>query len=253
MPQLYLTSSQIDSAVRKLYSKNGYIVLSQVRNGTGYERRQVRTADMVAISTWPSRGLSIEGIEVKSDKSDLRREIENPAKADAIATYCHSWWLAFPTGLDEGVMIPPNWGTISVNEKLVAKITKPASALEPKPMDALLVCSILRNFSEGYIPLAEVEPRIQAAREEERKVAQSNKGYREKELEDILKDFSGHSGIDLRLHRWTAGKIGEAVKLIVALQDRPISEILRARQCLSDGLAGIDAALSALDNSPKLK
>ena len=51
----------------------------------GFERRQVRTADMMAISTWPSRGLYAVGIEIKVNSSDLAKELASPSKADDIA------------------------------------------------------------------------------------------------------------------------------------------------------------------------
>lgn len=250
--QLYLTATQIDAAVRKLYAKNGYVVLSEVRNGTGYEKR-VRTADMVVISTWPSRGLFAEGIEIKSDKGDLRRELEHPEKADEIARFCTRWWIAIPEGLSEGLLIPANWGIISVDDKLKATVSKPGLMLTPVTMDALFVCSVLRNFSEGYVPMAEVQPLIAKAKEEERKNAEHNKGYRLKELEEKLKAFLEHSGIDLLNEKsWGMRSIGEAVRLIAALREQPINNIIQAKQSLSAGLSAIDAALDILDTSEKL-
>lgn len=245
--QIYLTAPQIETAVRKIYVKNGYLCLSQVRNGTGFERRTTRTADMVAVSTWPSRGLFIEGIEIKSSKSDLQRELERPDKAEEIASYCRHWWLACAVGLDEGVMLPPNWGVISVNDKLVAKISKPAAVLTPKPMDALLVCSMLRSFAESYVPLSEVEPRIKAACEVERKNWEAGQSNRLSNLELAVKAFHESSGIDLMNNRWEAGNIGMAVKLISSLRGRPVDEIASAKASLRAGLESIEAALSVLD------
>lgn len=254
MPQLHLTSSQIELAVRELYKKNGYVVLSQVRNGTGYEKR-ARTSDMLAVSTWPSRGLFIEGIEIKSDKGDLRRELENPAKAEEIAAYCQHWWIACALGLTDGLLIPPNWGVIAVSETLKAKVIKPAATLNPKPLDALLVCSILRNFAEGYVPMAEVNPLVAAAREEGRKGGQFDRSHRLTQLEDCIVRFKTASGIDLMGDRghpiWNMGAIGDAVKLIVALEGKPVNEIARAKAALVAGVSAIDAALAVMDQKIK--
>lgn len=141
---LYLQADQISAAVRKLYAKNGYVVLSQVRNGTGYARPD-RTADMLVVSTWPSRGLHAEGIEIKSSRSDLMRELSKPEKADEIARYCQHWWLAVPEGLITADMIvPETWGVITVNEKLNAKHSRPVGAavkliaeLRGRPVDQI--------------------------------------------------------------------------------------------------------------------
>lgn len=250
MAQIYLTAIQIDGAVRKLYSKNGYVVLSEVRNGTGYARRTVRTADMVAVSTWPSRGLFLEGIEIKSDKYDLQRELERPEKADAMAGYCRLWWLACAEGLTDGLMIPPNWGVITVDKKLVAKVSQQAKSLEPKPMDELLVCSILRNFAEGYIPRTDLNPLLADAREAERIRAQADIGHRHKQLEKAVTEFQDASGIEILSPNgyasWELGRIGEAVKILIAMKNKPLEEIRAARDSMKAMVECIDTALGLI-------
>ena len=246
---LFLRADQIDQAVRELYRKGGYTVLSQVRNGTGFERAP-RTADVLAISTWPSRGLFAEGIEIKVSKSDLVKELSMPQKAHEIARYCKHWWLAVSEGLvDETVMVPPTWGVIEVNDKLKAKVTRRAEVLEAAPMDALFVCSILRNFSESYVHCSEIESRIKTAREEEQKRADTMRGYRLKELETAFQRFKAASGIDLITDRghpvWEIGEIGKAVKLITSLRHSPIEEIQAIQATLQASLAAVEEALRA--------
>ena len=72
--------------VEKKYPGPAWVVLAEVCNGTGFAAN--RWADAVAFGVWPSRGLRIVGFELKSSRSDWRRELENPAKADDIACYC---------------------------------------------------------------------------------------------------------------------------------------------------------------------
>jgi hypothetical protein len=247
---MYLKAGQIYAAVRALYAKNGYTVLSEVRNGTGFSKA-VRTADMLAISTWPSRGLYCEGFEIKSSRSDLARELATPEKADEIAKYCLYWWLAVPEGLvSEGMLVPPAWGVIEVNDKLKATVRVKAKALQPVPMDELFVCAVLRNFAESHIPLAEVEPKIEAARKEALANAKASAGARLKELEGAVAKFKAESGIDLLDQwghpTWELGSIAEAVRLIVSMRGRPVQELLEAKQALLDGAAAINAALGPL-------
>jgi hypothetical protein len=253
---IYLRAFEIEQAVRKLYSKNGFTVLSQVRNGTGFSKSP-RTADMLAVSTWPSRGLYVEGFEIKSSAGDLRRELALPEKADDIARYCAYWWLAVPEGLTDNEMIPPNWGVISVDAKLKATVVTKATRMTPIPMDDLFVCSTLRNFAEGYTPLSEVQPLIERARKEERESAESMRNYRLKSLEEGFATFKEHSGIDLIERNghpvWDLGSIADAVRLIVALKGRPVAEIMRAKQALTAGVEAINAALGILDDSPKME
>lgn len=257
MSKIFLKADQIDAAVRELYSKNGLTVLSQVRNGTGYERRTVRTADMLMVSTWPSRGLYCEGVEIKVSRGDLQRELENPAKADDIAKFCTRWWLAVPEGLTEGCMVPPTWGVIEVDGKLKAKVAKQAGALDAIPMDTLFVCSVLRNFGESYIPKHQVQPEIEKAKKDSEEAAKVRESYQIKHLRSTvdlyvekLTEFRDKTGIDLltgdRELAWDVGRIGDAVKLIVEFRGRPIDQMLNAKKALAMGIDAIDAALGPL-------
>ncbi len=245
------TAGEIDRAVRGLYQKNGYVVLSEVRNGTGYEKR-VRTADMIAVSTWPSRGLFLEGLEIKVSRSDLSRELAQPEKADALARYCTYWWIAVPDDLiTPEMMIPETWGIVAVNEKGKASVSRKAARLSPEPLDALLLCSILRNFAESYVHCSELEPRIAAARKDGEHSARIDREYRLKELEGAVADFQKTSGINLmgehNHRRWDLGNVGEAVRLICTLKGRPLSELADAKAALIAASSAIDAALSVMD------
>src|SRR5262245_2299599 len=84
------------------------VMLREVRNGTGYAK-QVRTADAVVVSVWPSRGVWLGGIEVKVSRSDWLRELKDPTKAAEIQKYCNYWWLASPEGVCEPGELPENW------------------------------------------------------------------------------------------------------------------------------------------------
>lgn len=244
---LYLTEKQVDVAVRKFYAKNGNVVLSQVRNGTGFAKA-ARTADLLSVSTWPSRGLYCEGVEIKVSRSDLAHELATPQKADEMAQYCTYWWIAGPRGLlNDSLTLPDSWGFIEVSEKLVARIAIPAQRLTPKPMDALLVCSIIRTFESSHVHLDEVEPRIKAEKEKAVKEAASYRDHENKRLNEAMKEFQEHSGVDLyekgRLS-WGMSGIGEAVRLVNNLHRRPMEEVLNAKNALQLSMNAIDACIS---------
>jgi hypothetical protein len=248
--QLYLTAGQVEEAVRKMYAHNAYIVLSQVRNGTGFAKAP-RTADMLAISTWPSRGLYAIGIEIKVNKYDLQKELANPKKAEEIAKNCKHWFVAIPEGLDDDVIVPVDWGIITVNAKLKAKVQRTAT-LKPVPMDELFVCSILRNFAENYVARADIQSEIKTAVDVATKNWEAQKNSRLTELEEGVKRFKEHSGIDLldtrygHFHYYTKD-IGEAIKLITAMRSQPAEKIRCARESLKAGLDAVDAALAVMD------
>lgn len=248
---IYLTAFQIDKALREHYAKNGYVCLSQVRNGTGFEKRQVRTADMLAISTWPSRGLFAEGVEIKVSTGDLARELANPAKAEEIAQHCTYWWIAGPEGIADKATLPDNWGLITVNEKLKAKVSIPAKRLEPKPMDQLFVCACLRSFSEAYVPKSDVNDRVKAEMEEGIKRAVNLRASRLEELESAVSQFKEHSGIDL-LTKWGHPRydlkdVGEAITALMSLRQTNVEHLERTRASMEAGIGVLDLAITSLN------
>ncbi len=255
---IHLRAEEVEVAVGDLYRKNGNIVLSQVRNGTGYARN-VRTADMLAISTWPSRGLYAEGIEVKVSRSDLQRELENPAKADDIARFCKYWWLAAPKGLADTLTIPDNWGLIEVDAsrkeeggvlKLKTSIAKKANVLDPQPMDTLFVCAVLRSFADTHVLKSAVQKQIDDAVKKGVEQRIHDRGSRLSELEAAITAFKEKSGIDLMGDyghiSWQVPEIANAVKLILDMRGRPLEEMANARKALMMGVSAIDAAVGGL-------
>lgn len=149
-----LHSGQVETLLRKHFCGPHYAFLPQVRNGTGFTRRTTRTADAVAMGTWPSRGLHLHGIEIKVDLQDFKREIANPAKAEDIAKYCHYWWLAVSHEKVAPLeMVPTNWGLLVVSEDgTQMRVAKQAVLLTPLAPDHPLLASVMRNMAEEYIP-----------------------------------------------------------------------------------------------------
>lgn len=136
------------TALRKRFPAPAWAYFEEVRNGTGYARRTTRTADALAFSLWPSRGIELHGVEVKVSRGDWLRERDNPEKAEEIGKFCNRWWLATEEGVVEDVSeVPPAWGWLCMRgKKLVA--VREAPLREAKPLDLLMVASILRRASE---------------------------------------------------------------------------------------------------------
>lgn len=86
-------------------------------------------------SLWPSRGITITGIEYKRSRPDFLREIKDGAKAESIAAYCHHWAVLVPAELLHIDEIPPLWGlfTISKSGKIQTAKKPPAQeAVKPR-------------------------------------------------------------------------------------------------------------------------
>lgn len=124
-----------------------YVLIEEVAPGTGFSGPS-RYADVVALSTWPSRGLTLEGFELKASKADLRRELADPSKHKAIARYCDEWSLVvYRRSILEGLEIPKDWGLWCVDDATGEKlelIRKPEKRT-PDPWPRAFICSLVRN------------------------------------------------------------------------------------------------------------
>ncbi|MET7713721.1 hypothetical protein [Streptomyces sp. NPDC005407] len=108
-----------------------------------------RRADAVHIGLWSSRGAGrIDVCELKTSRSDFRRELENPAKAEAWWPYSTTFSIVSP-GIDitPPEELPPGWGLLIPNPRAGARrfktVVKPAER-EPKLTIGLLL-TLLKN------------------------------------------------------------------------------------------------------------
>jgi len=106
-------AASIYDAIVAAHAAPEWSVFAEVSDATG--GRASRRADALALNLWPSRGLEIRGFEIKVSRSDLKRELDDPSKADAIGVYCHTWSLAVPKNLVRpSDPVPPAWGIFEV-------------------------------------------------------------------------------------------------------------------------------------------
>lgn len=160
-----MNTAQVKAAIRNYYPTNEYALMWEVGNTTGASAR--RFADAVVVSLWPSRGLTITGIEIKVSRSDWRREIENPAKAEAIAKFCDFWTIVTPEGIVQEHELPFNWGHMVVNEKGAIRVVKKPLTLEPEPLSRGFVAAMLRRASEADASVIKAMVDREVARERE--------------------------------------------------------------------------------------
>lgn len=96
-----MKAHEVLDAIMAAHCLPEWACFAEVRNATGANAK--RSADAVALNLWPSRGLTVRGFEIKVSKADLRNEIAQPDKAEAIATYCDEWWIVTPAGLSKDI------------------------------------------------------------------------------------------------------------------------------------------------------
>lgn len=172
-----------------------------------------RRADALSIGLWPSRGIKLEGFELKTNRRDWLREYEDHTKAEPAMQVCdHFWLVANPDVLQPGEL-PEKWGLlISNGRRRHLKVEKPAPQLQPEleaPISRLLLPTLLRCV--GSLNRTEMaEWREQAREEAKQQVANQQaslehqlEGTRERlrELEAAWQGFCEKAGVDF--YDWT--------------------------------------------------
>ena len=179
-----MIAEDVKALLRARFGGDGAICMEEVGSGTGAGAG--RWADMVAMETWPSRGLVIHGIEVKVSKYDWLREKANPEKAEAVHRYCDFWWLAVTPGVVGDVMaeVPAGWGVLEAHDDLTGKrelkVLRAAERQERgKDVPRIFVAAMLRAITRAEDARVnnfvrdEVHRRVHAERERDRERAKN--------------------------------------------------------------------------------
>lgn len=235
------------------YPSPGWVFLRQVRSRTGYQGA-IRTADGLAISLYPSRGLGAEGFEIKVSRQDWVKELREPQKAEEIAQHCRCWWLVTPEGVVEPGELPPTWGHMLVREgrrPLRAVREAPVRKVPPPSWD--FVCAIFRNAGkiDEEALKREYHKGVEEGQERERSVIKTDSDRQLRDLQFRVERFEQASGVSIG-NDWTGHDIGEAVREVLAVKTvngRRELELLKASvERISDR---ITRELEGLTNSSK--
>jgi hypothetical protein len=76
-----ITTAALKEALTVRFSGEEWARFFEVASGTGAQAG--RSADMLAMNMFPSRGLRIHGVECKASRSDWLRELKNPLLSTA--------------------------------------------------------------------------------------------------------------------------------------------------------------------------
>lgn len=195
-----------------------YVVGVQVNNGAGFAYS--RTLDAIVFDTWPSGGLYLHGMEIKISKADLRHELQDTQKFAAFAPYLDLFSIIAPPGMADLKLLPPKWGLYipTDNGKLRAR---------RKPL--MLHDEGKRKTVNRSLAAAFVRAVVSRSLSHEAKRAEYDRGYKRgkeqaqyhtkgleqdvSQYKEAIESFEEKSGIDFI--RYNAGRIGEAVKVVL--------------------------------------
>lgn len=242
------TEERVTDLLRIRYKGNAWAFLPKVRNGTGW-RRSARTADALAMSLWPSRGLHLYGFEIKVDRSDWLRELTDPEKAEDIFGFCDYWYIVAPAGIVNRDEMPKTWGLLEINGNGLQEAVTPPK-LTPKPVDSLFLASLLRKVTENMASDQQIEEArqrgVKDGIEQGMQQSEREKGYEEekrKKAEERVETFEQVTGLHFDSWKPTA-EVAAAVKAVLCGEDkRIISRLTRIRGEIKDLLDQVDKSI----------
>lgn len=170
-----MNSDDIRAALRERYCKPEWVIFFEVANGTGSHGR--RYADAVAMNLFPSRGLEINGFEIKVDRRDWIKELKNPEKAEPVFKYCDRWWIIATENVVRPGELPKTWGLIEAKNGKLRQDTA-APLLKPAPIDRIFSAALLRRAGER--DEAEIRATVDVAT---REIRDQEREYSKKEIE----------------------------------------------------------------------
>ncbi len=215
-----------------------------------------RSADGVSMGIWHSRGLLIQGFEVKTSRADWLRELKKPEKADGtVFRFCDRWWLATPRSVKvvkEGEL-PSPWGHVTVDGCGV-HIERDAPVLQPIPVDRPFIAELFRRAVEQFPAENRLRDAWNEGYAEGRTAEEKNSEQRVKFLEETNNELHSLLGsfekvLGQRIRTWGSDERAEKVRRALAFvldngHENAIQRLERVRHITAELLEEIDKSLN---------
>lgn len=228
-------------ALRRFYDPQAFAVIPQLPDGTGLKKS--RCADAIVVGLWKSRGMDLHLIEMKCSRSDLRKELKDPAKMGAFEAHVNKASILTTPGLCKPEELPDAWGLLElVSDEEPLRQVRPAKMFNERPQFTLdFVCGLARAVSRDVWGAKQIEEAKRIARHEGRlqgrKEAYPNDERFEKALNDLVakvRAFEEASGLSV-VSGWRGAKFNAAVvRLAEQLQVNSEGLLEPLRKCIAD-------------------
>lgn len=140
------TAAEVRAALSARYCAPAWACFFEVANSTG--AGATRSADAIAMSLYPSRGLLLHGFEIKVSRSDWLHELKQPDKSAAIQRYCDHWWIVTPPDIVKEGELPPTWGHLILKGNGLNCAVQ-APRLEREPWQPAFLAALLRRAHDA--------------------------------------------------------------------------------------------------------
>ncbi|MBD3674370.1 MAG: hypothetical protein HUJ26_12670 [Planctomycetaceae bacterium] len=214
----YLTGD-IRKLLRTKFQLPQYALIEEVPNGTSTNK--TRSCDALAMGCWKSSGIELNGFEIKVNRSDWTKELNDPGKAEAFARYCHRWWIVAAPGIVKLEELPAEWGLMEParNGNGLSVRSQATKHRDPEPIPFRFLASLLRKAVEAGEDADRIKQAFREGRLHEQKLKMPGDHWRNKYLvlKKKLEVYEQSSGIDINDH-WNAEQLGTAVKQVLDLR-----------------------------------
>lgn len=222
-----MIAEQVRDCLRRRWPDGEYLMMNEASR---HADRSGRKLDVLAVSFWKSRGLQLDGIEIKVSLSDWKRELADGGKADWWWAHTHRFWLAVPTDLVEKVRpdLPATWGLLACDVDGPPKAVVRADSREPEALPWEACVGLMRCASEAGIgALGRAEQRGRERGYQEGKATAERNAERADpdgfakgqlaQLRESVAVFEKASGIKLNMER-TWGDPERLGRIVAAVQ-----------------------------------
>lgn len=225
-PATRWTEALLVAALRSRYGGADWALVTQVRDGAGWDRR---TFDAVAIGLWQSRGHAIHGFECKVSKSDWKRELAQPQKAEPLAAFCDRWWIVAPRGVVDPSTLPETWGLLEARglEGPIVTVVE-AAKRDARPPTAGFVAQLAKRLLAERPAVAEMDAadergyqRGKADGERAQRWDRDHSKSRLEALEERVRVFEEASGLSLRRLETARREAARFIGAVDAWQQEP--------------------------------
>lgn len=219
-----------------------YAVAEEVGNQTGFQKRRL---DMVVVDVYESNGYSVEGIEIKVSKSDLRKELQDASKHNIFFDDLDYYSLAAPLEVIDKDLIPKHWGIYAAKMGddgvwYLRTIRKPL-ALHDKRVDTIgrgffaCLSRAIACQSPTASKLNQAEMRgYERGVEHER----NNMGYRERMVKEKLERLSELEKLFENCKLWGDGSVEKGIaKFEAFMQISDMDFLMKRLRLANDDLA----------------
>lgn len=195
-----------------------FITGFQVRDAAGFSAW--RTIDAVVFDTWPSKGLELHALEIKINMADLRRELNDPAKAAQFEDIVDRFSIVAPLGVVDLDLLPKHWGLYCPTPEGTLRARRRPLPIHPGKTPNMIDRSFAAAFVRAVVDRDLDRNMLDEQYARGRKAGEENAAHKievaTKDLErymSAVNEFEEKSGV--RILTYNGRSIGEAVKFVL--------------------------------------